>query len=172
MPNNIYFLIFFLILFFTNCTDKKIEGQKESTKPEKIQIDTSKIAVLKYDVSFFVSNDQSKPANLSEDDLIKVEKILHNFISDYNAEQNSKSPESKRITEHFLINLNRYKRQYFALLNAKGEKEIWINCFCKDNSLDWKTEKVIVKDGGNCYFNLKVNLTTEAYYEVHINGNA
>ncbi|MFD2908016.1 hypothetical protein ACFSX9_04635 [Flavobacterium ardleyense] len=166
------FLIFFLTLFLTNCKDKKIELQKESINLEKVQIDTSKIAVLKYDSRFFVSNNQSKPTNLAADDFIKVEKMLHNFISDYNAEQNSNSSESKRITEDLLINLNRYKRQYFALLNAKGEKEIWINCFCKDNNPNWKTEKVIVKDGGNCYFNLKVNLTTEEYYEVYINGNA
>lgn len=172
MTNKIYFLIFFFILFFTNCTDKKIEAQKESTKPETIQIDTSKVAVLKYDTNSSVFNKESEPTSLSNEDLIKFELVLNKFVSDYNDEKNSTSTDLKFERKDFILNLNQYKRQYFAILNSKGQKEVWINCFCNDNKLDWKTEKVIVKDGGNCYFNLKVNLTTEAYYEVHINGNA
>jgi hypothetical protein len=44
-------------------------------------------------------------------------------------------------------------------LNSKGEKEVWINCFCRDGERDWRKNLVFVKDGGNCYFNLKVNLS-------------
>ena len=57
------------------------------------------------------------------------------------------------------------------MVNNKGEKVIWINCFCNDCNKNWKKEIIIVKDGGDCYFNLKINLMTKKYYDFLINGN-
>jgi len=57
--------------------------------------------------------------------------------------------------------------------NEKGEKEVWINFFCvhyEDSS--WKTFRFNVMDGGNCFYNLKVNLATKEIYDVNINGYA
>ena len=54
-----------------------------------------------------------------------------------------------------------------------GQKEVWVNCFCQlsgDNK--WKTEVVHVADGGNCYFNFKINLTTKTCYDFAVNGVA
>jgi hypothetical protein len=59
------------------------------------------------------------------------------------------------------------------VINQEGEKEIWINFFCNEwESVGWKTDLMIVLDGGNCYFNLKVNLTNKTYSELIINGYA
>jgi hypothetical protein len=73
-----------------------------------------------------------------------------------------------------VIDLKRYKRQYIGVTNEKGEKEVWINCFCIDPhnpKMNWKKEFVMVKGGGNCYFNLKVNLTTKKYYDFDTNSD-
>ena len=59
------------------------------------------------------------------------------------------------------------------MINQEGEKEIWINFFCNEWESDgWKNDLMIVLDGGNCYFNLKVNLTNKTYSELIINGYA
>ena len=37
---------------------------------------------------------------------------------------------------------------------------------------DWKKYSIFIKDGGNCYFNLKINLATRQYYELRVNVEA
>lgn len=67
-----------------------------------------------------------------------------------------------------------YCKQFIGAVNFKGEKTIWVNCFCekyKDDFKNWKTEIVFVKDGGNCYFNIKINADKSKYYDLNINGN-
>jgi hypothetical protein len=57
--------------------------------------------------------------------------------------------------------------------NKKGEKEVWVNCFCDTwNSNRWKTEILFVEDGGNCYFNFRINLATKKYHDLGVNGEA
>lgn len=116
---------------------------------------------------------------MTNDDLLKIEIILNKCINDYNPNQerqfkeiNDKHPEYKLDKKYFIIDLTRYKRQYVAIINSKGEKEVWINCFCNTWDKNWKTNLIFVHDGGNCYFNLKINLTTRKYYELMVNGDA
>ena len=59
-----------------------------------------------------------------------------------------------------------------AIFNHKGEKEVWINGFCNTWDKNWKTEIILVHDGGNCYFNLKINLTSGECFEISVNGYA
>ena len=71
----------------------------------------------------------------------------------------------------FLIN---YTRQYFGFIDNKGNKIVWINCFIrndasKDNT--WKTFPTVVDDGGDCFFNLKVDTGKRQYYDLQINGH-
>lgn len=105
--------------------------------------------------------------------------LLTKCIEDYNIEQekqfreiNHTYPEHKRDTKDFIINLTLYKRQYMAAINDKGEKVVWINCFCDQWDKHSRTSPYIVMDGGNCYFNLKVNLTKGMCYELMVNGEA
>ncbi len=152
-------------------------NQKQNTN--KISIDTSVIAVLPFATKkpwIFKGN---KQVDLTMDDLQNIETILIKSINDYNIEKekefnkiNDNYPEYKLDKKNFIIDLTRYKRQYIATINSKGAKEIWINCFCRNRNLDWRRETVTVKDGGNCYFNLKINLKTGQYYDLTINGEA
>ena len=68
-----------------------------------------------------------------------------------------------------LIKHANYKRQYVPVINNKGEKEVWVNCFC-DYESDWQKRIVIVFDGGKCFFNLKINITKKEYYDFGTNG--
>ena len=48
---------------------------------------------------------------------------------------------------HNLLPLTKYRRQYVAVRNAKGEKEAWVNFFCADFNIDWRHAPMIVDDG-------------------------
>ena len=71
--------------------------------------------------------------------------------------------------------LNEYTRQYFGIIE-NSDKVIYINSFCmeEDDSFmeGWKTDFIEVEDGGDCFFQIKVNLEKEDCYEFYINGEA
>lgn len=177
MTKQVTILIFFLLIYFTSC-EQTITKSKNKEQQFAYTIDTSIIAILQFDTANYWIFKDSKPTDLTSDDLQKTETILKNCIKSYNTEQEKrydlikdKNPTYKVDKKRFIIDLGRYKRQYEAVINSKGEKEVWVNCFCRTYNSNWKSEQVVVEDGGNCYFNLKINLTTGQYYELMVNGD-
>jgi hypothetical protein len=163
----------------TSCGQTKIEPKNKALQKNIYKVDTSVVAILPFEKTQYWVFKNNKPSDLTNDDLLKIETILNKCIKDYNPEQerqfkkiNDKHSDYKLDRENFIINLTHYKRQYVATLNSKGEKEVWVNCFCDAWNTDWKKELIIVNDGGNCYFNLKINLKTERYYDLMVNGDA
>jgi len=99
----------------------------------------------------------------SDDDIAAAEKLL-NYCFDM---------EKSGTVDHFLDRkLEQYNRQFVGAINSKGEKIIWINCLilAGDNFKNWKTDIIMVNDGGNAFFNVRVNLITNTYYDLMING--
>lgn len=133
-------------------------------------------AVLSFNTSGNLIFKNATSTTLSKGEIIEVESIVKNCIKEYNTEQekrfNATPPELNLKKRDFLIDLTRYKRQYIPVINEKGEKEVWVNCFCSTTGIDWKQNLVFVFDGGNCYFNLVVNLTKKSYCQLMVNGNA
>lgn len=167
----------FCLLFFFQITFGF--GQKAMSE-KKIRnynlIDTSKIAIIPFDKSnnwFFNEND---PTSLTSKDIEQIEKLLTLCIFKYNSKEQKiynqvekNNVENKEYFERNFIDLSKYKRQYVATINSKGEKEIWVNFFCDTWDSDWKNEIIVVFDGGNCFFNLKLNLKKKKYFELRIN---
>lgn len=164
-------------------------GQKEKAKTENkgmveakfdtIRIDTSSIAIIEFDTTFHWLFKNAKPAELNSEDLYQIEKILTDFLIKYNhdlrvqfEDKANKYPNKSFNLSNFIIDLNKFKRQYIPVINDKGEKEVWINCFCGQWGANGRTEIFEVEDGGNCYFNLKINLTTAFIYDFIVNGDA
>ncbi|HEY1056490.1 MAG TPA: hypothetical protein VGE24_15195 [Emticicia sp.] len=119
-----------------------------------------------------------KRAELVNSDFGKIERLLENCINEYNAKQQkwynkakAKYPDDSIKIEYYIIDLKRYKRQYMVSTNPRGEKEVWVNCFCYTNIENWKKGILMAKDGGNCFFNLKINITKETYYDLRVNGD-
>jgi hypothetical protein len=140
-----------------NALRSKYEGKAQKTAD-------SNFAVL--DLSrenFNILFKNANPATLSDQELKSVKDILKKAVDEYN----SKQKEDFRITD-----LDEYKFQLVALLNAKGEKEVWVNGFCSDFDKDWRTEIIGVEDGGRCYFNLYVNLTKQTFDRFSVNGES
>lgn len=104
-------------------------------------------------------------------DLKKVDEILSKAIKD-NQFYFLKSKQLSEIKKNY--------RQYLCYINEKGEKVIYINSMCelftdydKDNNpvpFDWKNKMIDISDGGECYWNIKINLTINNYYELKVNG--
>jgi hypothetical protein len=143
-----------------------------------IPLDTTNIAVIVFDTINIGECKGCKAAFLTKNDLTKIEVILNRCINDYNPQQvklyneiTFKKAKSGIDIKNFTIDLSRYKRQYIAFINIKGEKEVWVNCFCGTWDKDWRKEIIFVHDGGNCYFNLKVNLTKHQYSDLMVNGD-
>ncbi len=97
----------------------------------------------------------AKTFKLSSEEIIELNKIISQCM-------NESKDELRDISE--------YKRQYVPFLNKKGEKEVWVNCFCGFLEENWKEDLIDVMDGGNCFFNVRINLSTKTYCDLFING--
>ena len=147
-------------------------------------IDTNKYAIFKHDnkIDHWVFDEKSKPYNLTQKDVAELEIILSNCIEKYNRSQmkefnrlNKKEPQYHFDIKSFVIDLSKYRRQLIAVINSRGEKEVWINCFRPFTNFKfnyWHESLVEVNDGGNSFFNVKLNLTLKKYYELRANGEA
>ena len=129
--------------------------------------------------------ENAKPTQLTEANLNQIEGILNRAVTEYNLGQAQNIKERKEWFEEtypnqdfeksepkLTLNLDDYKRQYFAVINENGQKEVWVNLFCTTEYSNWKEEIVIWHDGGNCFFNLKINLIKNSYRDFHVNGHA
>jgi hypothetical protein len=179
MIKQLTILTFILTICLVSCRQTKSEAQNQEQKTSIYTIDTSVIAILSFDSTEYWLFKAGKPADLTAEDLLKIERILKKCIDDYNPNQErqfeeikAKHPNYKLDKKNFIIDLTRYKRQYIATINSKNEKEVWVNCFCNTWKTDWKKNLIFVSDGGNCYFHLKINLVSELYYELSVNGDA
>jgi len=103
------------------------------------------------------------PADLSNDEIIKIEKLIDERVSAYN------QVESKQKSPSLIEHPEKYYKQIVAVTNSNNEKEVWINCFCFVKK-DWKRGLRMVSDGGHCYFKLKINLTKKAVYDFYVNS--
>lgn len=179
MTKQLTSLFAILTICVTSYGKMKTETYNHVQNKNALSIDSSMIAILPFDTTLKWIFIDSKPTELTVEDFLKIDTLLNQCINEYNPEQeklfneiNGKNRKHKLRKENFIIDLKGYKRQYIAVLNSKGEKEVWVNCFCETDNSVWKTKLILVDDGGNCYFNLKINLTTGKYYEFEVNGYA
>lgn len=99
-----------------------------------------------------------KPYDLSEKEINELEMLLIKCIEE------NKSKMTRPITE--------YQKQLIAAKNLKGEIEVWVNCNCKEENEEFQYSILDYNDGGDCHFNLKINLSKNTYSELYINGEA
>lgn len=134
----------------------------KSNSPLKFCYDTLKykdFAFFTYSPKFYSYFDnEAKPYDLSATDLETIKTILDTVF-----QENNKKIETSE----------KYNKQCIAIINSKREKEVWIYCSCKlglfsKDEFQYRINSA--KDGGNCYFSVKLNLTLKTYSELQING--
>lgn len=107
-----------------------------------------------YDIAYISGG--NKRYALSDQDIQSGMQILENYLRNNPA----------------IRNLEEYKIQLFGYLNKDNEKIIWANYFCDAHGIDWQNNLVFVHDGGNCFFNVKVNLDKKEIFDFEVNGEA
>jgi len=142
--------------------------------------DTSKFAILnKQSYVEFAFGKEYKIDTLKSSDLKFIETNILRLIDSFNVEgkirmderQRQLGPAVKIDRNYFLIDTSRYKFQIVAALNDTNERIVWVNAFCDYNEKNWRTDIVATKDGGICYFNSSINLTTLHIIHFDVNGD-
>lgn len=74
-------------------------------------------------------------------------------------------------SKHISKDLDEYHAQFVGIGESTG-KRIFGNFFCDDASKDWKTEPVVVQDGGDCFFQVSYDPDTGDFGGFFVNGEA
>ena len=65
-----------------------------------------------------------------------------------------------------------YYKQVYGLIDRNNNKILFINCFAKlDGHYYWREKTVVVKGGGQDYFNFKFNLNSKSCFDYFINAS-
>jgi hypothetical protein len=171
-------LIYFLTTaFLILCSCKQKTSDVDSLNSIKLNdqvaiLDSAKYSILKFDPSPFNFIDWeipncSRPSILLSSEILELEDQLEKSVVEFNTYQRSINGS------YDPINLTQYKRQLIVFINTNGEKEVLVNCFCSNaNEPNWKNNFVDVIDGGECYFNVIINLTLKNYHRFAVNSLA
>lgn len=134
----------------------------------KIIYDTSKIAIIPLDSSRYIIGDKAIASSfITQEDLALVDSLVRVCVAGHNS---SLMPDR----EFYRINMNEggYRMQLTVFVNLENEKEVWVNALCNVSGGHWKSTPVVVFDGGSCYFQLYINLTTKEIHDSFVNGSA
>ena len=144
--------------------------------------DTSKYVIFDDKNSILRSFDKScKPARLTDSEIMQIEKLTAYCVDKYNKDQlkyYNKQSKKEKITddiEQHILMLDKFKWQIVPVINARGDKEVWVNCFRPFTNYKfpyWRQKIVFVNDGGNYFFNIKINLTKRKCFNLSVNGVA
>jgi len=148
--------------------------------PLRLFDDTLKFTILKKqsDIQYAFHGKYSTDT-VSYADLAAIENRMLHAIDSFNLEGRKRMDKIQREVgrsvkinkNHFVIDTSRYKFQIVSALSDKNQREVWVNAFCDDNTSSWRTELMVVKDGGVCYFKFAINLTTMQTLYFDVNGD-
>ncbi|MGI0108338.1 hypothetical protein [Salinimicrobium sp. WS361] len=176
----IKFLTISLWIFSISCQNSARTDNPTDSNTE-FAIADSLYSVVEYKKEMSHPFENGEPTDLNVDELKTVEEILERAVDENNQiqkealqKQNAENPENKWSETGFELETENYYRQYIPIVNEKGEKEVWVNLSCKEfYDENWKKELLLpVEDGGNCYFNVKINLNKKSYRDLRINSQA
>ncbi|MEO7214099.1 hypothetical protein [Mucilaginibacter sp.] len=153
-----------LLASFFSFTQPKAVALTQQPKTDTPAIDTSRYAVLPFNKGRdgFIFSKNFEPATISAKEIQMIEKIISVTTTEHNKQSKSR-----------ISNPGKYYKQIIAVTNLKGEKEVWVNCFCTAyEKRHWRKGVVLVLDGGPCFFNIKINLSNNTVMSLAVNGVA
>jgi hypothetical protein len=165
----------------TNNSDLTTFNVDSLSTSDKVTLDSLDFNVIKYDTSYsYIFPTKFKAIDLSDEEIIQCETLLKSFMVGYNAEaikrfneMTEKYPSAQFKLAEFKIELKNYGRQYMTVVSDNGDKIVYVNCFCNPAHFNYRDKELVhVDDGGNCFFNFKVDLRTKKIFEFMENGVA
>lgn len=171
-----YTFFYHILLLFALFACRQRTTTSVSTEP--LKYDSSLIAIFKWDTARYYSFPKnSDPFSLTQHEMNRVDSLFSLAVANYNDQNRPRltqwySAFKTKDSTSLLINPKGYKRQYFPYKDVNGEKIVYINCFCIKWGVfaHWKEVEESVDDGGNCYFQMKINLTKKNYFDFFVNG--
>jgi len=125
--------------------------------------DPYRYVILKYS-EHPVAFSKGSPATLNQTELATLSKLLNSVCEKHNSETHNADFQIKSLRKYYF--------QLVPVKNQKGETEVWVNALCDISHYDWKKKVMMVMDGGNCYFNIKINITKGTNEILMVNGYA
>jgi hypothetical protein len=113
--------------------------------------------------SWLIFDEAEQRYTATEEDVADAERILRenlSYIKDNRQDFSYSIPD----------NPDNYLRQYVGFINKDGEKGIWINFLCNDetiNTLSLHKNIITVDDGGSCHWSVKVNIAKRKLYDMN-----
>jgi len=151
-----------LVLLFIGLASCKAQKPYDMRKPYKGVIVTQ-------DVNIYADDKESwfKP---TIEEARKAEELLAKKLNQLNKDRANQGDGCPDIEK----NISKYVRQYIGYADKSGNKVIFINMiWSKGVDLDGlDSEYVMIFDGCSRYWIVKVNLETEAFYDLDIKGSA
>lgn len=133
----------------------------------------------KYNGFFGSELNNKTKLTLTTSEIVEAEKLLLNDVW---------NKQNTVITDPFIRkHLDKYLRQYVGFINTNGQKIVFISFLWKKSMIDdeklyrqfpkiqvhnWKNEWIIVNDGGNSYWEIKINLSSSLLFDFGENGVA
>lgn len=160
MKFTVRFVFFLSLIFAFSCKPNDF-----TEKNKQVLLDSLNYVILNSDT-----------ISISIKDIYKINELLNKSIIEYNsaidALSNNFDPKNVGKTK---IQLENYRKQLIPMLNYKNEKVIWINCLCNDANFgpkdDWKKTIIKVMDGGDCFFNVFINVSKNNWSAFNVNDN-
>jgi hypothetical protein len=103
----------------------------------------------------------------AQDDVLALEKALPDHLRTELTRQRTQARSKVPLWERAPT----YKRQY-AGVRRNGRRIVHANFFCRDYGKNWRTEPIVVKDGGDRYFNIDYDVEKKTFANLSINGEA
>ena len=80
------------------------------------------------------------------------------------------SPAERRLTDSLVqaveraeqLPAYRYHYQYLPAVDGRGGTHVWVQAMCAP-IMSWSTRTIAPKGGGNCFYQVQLNLTTRRY---------
>lgn len=111
----------------------------------------------------------TKSWEISKKDFVLIDSLLQSKSLMSTTETiNGIEPFKRKIHESLL---NNYYKQYIPYIDKNGDRILYINAACH-KAENWETDLIIFRDGGDCYWNVKVNLNQKIMYEFGVNSIA
>lgn len=176
------YILILIVLIVSNLFQKHIACAQKTRQATH----SSNYTIIKFnpDEHYIYFDGHVKSATLSSTELSIINAKIAEKAQQYNNERKdfakkqaekyrNKQPAYQLEDYVDLIGpIKNYYKQIVVVINRSGEKEAFVNCFCsKPNNESWKKNIGLVEDGGNCYFQLKINLTDGRVVGFSVNGS-
>lgn len=115
-----FILICCVIITLTACQTKNQAGDARA----HTNYDPTLTAVIPWDFDYPFDSLSYRPTTLSQSDIEQIEDLLVATVIEHNNSLSSGHEDYKIDLETKV-----YKKQLVAVVNSKGEKEVWVNSF-------------------------------------------